>query len=385
MGTLVVVVVDVGAKDLFKVAPPEHQGPIQALRPYGPHKTLRVGVGTRRPDRGLDDFGGLRRKDLVEAGRELRVPVPDEELHRPARLGQVADQVPGDLGDECVARVLGDTEKVYPPGPVLEGEEHIEPLEEHGVHAEEVRSQDALGLGPEELCPGRASPRCWAKPMATEHAPDRCGTDPDAELTQLALGAHTTPAVVLPAQAHDQLHQFGSHRRPSRASLASPRPPFAPSGFSVPTQQRRRRDQESLPPVAREEPAQGGEEGAVGPSVPDAGMDLALKDAHLVTEDHKLDVLVSFATPGRGHKRQDPAQPEVHKGEGHGPMMTGSSPNCHIRTLIEVLAPFTWCPSTLRSSWTHCCPTTDPAPSGGLPCSTDKARQVSSRAGVSGS
>jgi hypothetical protein len=44
-------------------------------------------------------------------------------------------------------------------------------------------------------------------------------------------------------------------------------------------------------------------------------MDLALKDAHLVPEDHKLDVLVSFATPGRGHKRQDPAQPEVHKGE----------------------------------------------------------------------
>ncbi|MGA3220966.1 MAG: hypothetical protein ABSE77_18125 [Acidimicrobiales bacterium] len=71
--------------------------------------------------------------------------------------------------------------------------------------------------------------------------------------------------------------------------------------------------------MAREEPAEDGEEGAVGSSVPDAGMDLALKDAHLVTEDHKLDVLVSFATPGRGHKRQDPAQPQVHKRKGHGP------------------------------------------------------------------
>jgi hypothetical protein len=70
----------------------------------------------------------------------------------------------------------------------------------------------------------------------------------------------------------------------------------------VPTQQRRRRDQESSPPFPRKEPAEGGQEGAVGFSVPDPAMELVLKDPHLVTEDHKLDVLVSFATPGRGHK-----------------------------------------------------------------------------------
>jgi hypothetical protein len=58
-----------------------------------------------------------------------------------------------------------------------------------------------------------------------------------------------------------------------------------------------------LPAVAREEPAEGGKNGAVDPSVPDAAMELALKDPHLVTQDHKLDVLVSFATPGRGHER----------------------------------------------------------------------------------
>jgi hypothetical protein len=44
-------------------------------------------------------------------------------------------------------------------------------------------------------------------------------------------------------------------------------------------------------------------EGAVGFSVPDAAMELALKGPHLVTQDHKLDVLVSSATPGRGHER----------------------------------------------------------------------------------
>jgi len=71
----------------------------------------------------------------------------------------------------------------------------------------------------------------------------------------------------------------------------------------VPTQQRGRRDQESLPAVAREEPAEGSQEGAVGFSAPDAAMELALKGPHLVAQDHKLDVLVSFATPGRGHER----------------------------------------------------------------------------------
>src|ERR1019366_9143003 len=118
---------------------------VQAILANSPYPALGEGVGSRRTDQGLDDFDGLRRKDLVEAGRELRVPVPDEELHRPARLGQVADQVPGRLSHEAAVWVLSGTEKVYPPGHVLEGEEHIEPLEEHGVHAEEVRSRDALG------------------------------------------------------------------------------------------------------------------------------------------------------------------------------------------------------------------------------------------------
>ena len=48
-------------------------------------------------------------------------------------------------------------------------------------------------------------------------------------------------------------------------------------------------------------------------------MDLALKDAHLVAEDHELDVLASFAPAARDYERQNPAQPEVHEGEGHGP------------------------------------------------------------------
>jgi hypothetical protein len=60
----------------------------------------------------------------------------------------------------------------------------------------------------------------------------------------------------------------------------------------VPAEQSPRRDEESSPPVPRKEPAEGGQERAVDWSVPDAAMELALKDTHLVAEDDQFDVLV---------------------------------------------------------------------------------------------
>jgi hypothetical protein len=60
----------------------------------------------------------------------------------------------------------------------------------------------------------------------------------------------------------------------------------------------------SSPAVAREQPAERSQEGAVDGPVRDAAADLALKDSHLVMEDHE---------------RQYPAQPEVQEREGHSP------------------------------------------------------------------
>ena len=301
------------------MATPEHEDPVEALGPRRPHKAFRDRVRPRRADGGLDDFGTFRSEDLVETGGELRVPVPDEELHRATCLDQVGGQLPGGLGDKADARVFGDAKEMGLPGGVLDDEEDIEALEQHRVNGEEVRRQDPFRLAFEELCPARASPGCRPQAMAAKDASDRRRTHPDSELAQLALDAHTTPAAVLAAEAYDQLHQLRAHRRPSQASLPLPRSPLAPSGLSVPTQQRGRCDQESLPALTSEEPAEGGQDGAVYPSVPDAGMKLGLKDPHLVTQDHKLHVLVRFATPGRGHERQSPAQPEVHERKGHPP------------------------------------------------------------------
>jgi hypothetical protein len=87
----------------------------------------------------------------------------------------------------------------------------------------------------------------------------------------------------------------------------------------VPTEQRRWGDEESSPAFPGEHPAEGSQEAAVDGSVLDPAVDLALKDAHLVTEDHEFDVLVSLAPAARDYERQNPAQPEVQEGEGHAP------------------------------------------------------------------
>ena len=256
-------------------------------------------------------------------------------------LGQVSDHVSGGLGDKGVARVFGDTEEVCPPAGVLDGEQHVQALEEHRVNSEEVCCRDAFGLGPQEPGPSRASARGRAQAVVAEDAPDRRRPDPDAELGQLALDAYAAPAAVLPAQPQDQLHQLGAHGRPSRASLPSPGPPFPAPGFAVPTEQRRWRDQESSPAVPREQPAERSQKGAVNGPVPDAAVDLALQDPDVVTEDDQLDVLVSVAASRRHDEGQNPAQPEVQEREGHRSMMTGIGANCQLKDLIEIVAPFT--------------------------------------------
>ena len=129
------------------MATPEHEDPIEALGSRCPHKAFRDRVRPRRADGGLDDLGAFRLEDVVETGRELRVPVADKELHWTTCLGQVADQVPGDLGDKAVVWVFGDPEEVSPSGSVLDGEQDIEPLENHRVNGEEVCRQDPFRLG----------------------------------------------------------------------------------------------------------------------------------------------------------------------------------------------------------------------------------------------
>jgi hypothetical protein len=61
-------VADVLPQDRFEVAPPEHQGPVEALGADGPHEPLCERVRPGRAQGSLEDFGTFRPEDLVETG-----------------------------------------------------------------------------------------------------------------------------------------------------------------------------------------------------------------------------------------------------------------------------------------------------------------------------
>jgi hypothetical protein len=73
-----------------------------------------------------------------------------------------------------------------------------------------------------------------------------------------------------------------------------------------PSEQHRWRDPESSPPLTRRQPAECSKKGAVGLFAPDAPIELALKDTHLVTWEKQLHGLVHVVGPRqrvRGHGR----------------------------------------------------------------------------------
>ena len=144
--------------------------------------------------------------------------------------------------------------------------------------------QDGEGLGPQELSPRRSDPpRRRPQTMAAQHVRDRRGGDPDAELEQLPADPHVAPPGVLPAKAKDQIAQLGIDPRTSRPP-APPRSLLALE-LAAPALQRVGDNREAGPPLLREEPAYGGEEGSVGGAVagplpPPPGEDPQLMPQH---------------------------------------------------------------------------------------------------------
>ncbi len=57
-------------------------------------------------------------------------------------------------------------------GAVLDDDQDIEATEQHGVHVNEVDREDAVGLGGQELPPGRTRPpRCGTEPGIMQDLP----------------------------------------------------------------------------------------------------------------------------------------------------------------------------------------------------------------------
>ena len=154
-----VVVIHELVEDRDEVTPAKDQHAVQALAADRPHESLSDGVCLRRLDRSSDDPHILGSEDLVEAGRELRVSVSNEPLGRDSPLSDGPRELTGLLGRPQPRRAGRYPGHVDLPRAMLDEEEHVEPTEEHGIHREEVTSQESGRLGTEELTPCRTRSR----------------------------------------------------------------------------------------------------------------------------------------------------------------------------------------------------------------------------------
>ena len=163
----------------------------------------------------------------------------------PSHAGQALPP-PGRRGSHAGVRSPGasrrprtDNLRVH-GGAELYEEQDVERLQEHRLDREEVAGDDALGLGGEELTPGRTVPaRRPPKTRATKDRPDRRRRDDDPQALKLALDPYAPPAGVLSRHAQDQGPGL---RVDGRAPLRRPMPigPFAPNELPVPPHQRGR-------------------------------------------------------------------------------------------------------------------------------------------------
>jgi hypothetical protein len=143
VGTMAVVVLDLDVQDAIQLPAPDEQEMVQALLARGADPALGDGIGVRRLDRRQDDLGTEPAPDVVEGPGGLAVTVTDQEPDDGGLLIKRDGQVAGLLGDPGTGGVGGDTDETDSPVVQLDEEQHLQPLQEHGVHGEEVAGHDA--------------------------------------------------------------------------------------------------------------------------------------------------------------------------------------------------------------------------------------------------
>jgi hypothetical protein len=143
---MAVVVLDVDVQDAKKLPTPSDQEVVQALLAHGANPALGDGVSVRSLDRRQDDLGADRAPDAVEGAGELAVTVVDQEPDGGGVLIERRDEIAGLLRDPGTGGVGGDAGEVHTPVVELDEEQHVQPLQEHGVHGEEVAGHDAGSL-----------------------------------------------------------------------------------------------------------------------------------------------------------------------------------------------------------------------------------------------
>jgi hypothetical protein len=193
------------------------------------------------------------------------------------------------LGHPRRVGVPGSAQDVHSPGPDLDREQHLQRPEHERFDSEEVKRQDPLGLGPQELAPrGAATARSRAEAACPQERADLRGRHSDSEFRQLAPDPEASPPGVLPSDPQDELSNLIGDRWPpsDRDPFVSP---LLPHQVSVPAKERLWAHHEGRPSSSRKGPAQHGHEQSVAAAKMCAAH-LAPEDHQLVAKDHHLDV-----------------------------------------------------------------------------------------------
>ena len=92
-------------------------------------------------------------EDGVERDGEVRAAIADQELDVCEPLAE--GEVTGLLHCPLAGGMCGDSAEVHPAGPVLDEYQDVQPVQQHGVHVQEIHGEDPGGLGVQELPPGQ--------------------------------------------------------------------------------------------------------------------------------------------------------------------------------------------------------------------------------------
>jgi hypothetical protein len=206
---------------------------------------------------------------------------------------------------------------MHPAGTVLDEHQNVYPLQQHGVHVQEIDREDPGSLGCQELPPRRAGPaRRRTDARSTQDLPHGGRRNCHAELHELAVDTAVSPQRILLRQADGKA---GDARACVRASRLAPlaRAVLPRRQPAVPGEQRRGRHGEDFGPAStRYKPRQRSEPGPVSWLVPHpAGLPPQYRV--LMPEHQQLSILRQATVEHQDDQAEYPAREQVDDLEQH--------------------------------------------------------------------
>ena len=230
-------------------------------------------------------------------------------------VAEVHQQIADLLGGPRPVRVRGDPEDMDEAGAGFDDEEAVQAPEGPAVHVEEVDSEHRGGLRVQELAPGRVGEplgcRGIFRALRTRRMVD--APTPMTELQKLALDALVPPGGLLGGEPLDHRGDLGTDRRPARPVRIGPLPG---DEAAVPPEHGAGCDQPVPPQSWGQEPAQRGEDRAVGPVQPGPRIS-ATQDGDLMAQHEQLDILGGRRSAQQDKPAAKPDEDQIQQTKGH--------------------------------------------------------------------